>query len=274
VKGRTTCPQCNQEFVVDVPDNTETHGVTCPHCAHEFTIKTKDCKNKNSEECSWEEHGEPRKTILSAIKPRTGKPTIAAILLVAVFVIGTFTAFFAEPFVESSLDALSDLGAKGSLEFTILNTTNASLSFVNITINGVQQKTNEVGFFSSNNVSLGIQTVEFSYRGYKTLECEILVTPLLSPSRDIHMQEGVGKETRKFNGIGCATIFMIFSVFALLGAVSIYQRKNFDIAVAGSLIGALSFGFFFIGSILSIIAFFIIMRCREEFHNGKKGRTF
>ncbi len=274
VKGRTTCPQCNQEFMVDVPDTEERNTVTCPHCNHTFTIKTKGSKNKENEECSWEEHGEPRKTILSALKTKTGKPTIAAILLIAVFVIGTFTAFFAEPFIESSLETLSGIGVKGSVEFTVINTTNASLPYVNVTINGVQQKTNEVGFFSSNNVSLGVQTITFSYPGYDSIEYEMLVTPILSPSHKIHMSKGTGKEERQFNSIGCSTIFMIFAVFALLGAVSVYQRRNFDVAVAGSLIGALSFGFFYIGSILAIVAFFIILKCKEEFNNGKKGKVF
>lgn len=260
--------------MVDVPDAKEIYTVTCPQCAHEFTIKTKECKDKDSKECSWEEYGEPRKTILSAIKPRTGKPTIAAILLITVFIIGMFTAFFAEPFVESSLGTLSEVGVKGSLEFTVLNATNASLPYVNITIDGVQQKTNEAGFFSSDNVSLGIQTVTFSYPEYNTLEYELLVTPLISPAHTIRMSEGTGTEKRQFNSIGCTAIFMIFSVFALLGAVSVYQRSNLDVAIAGSLLGALSFGFFFSGSILSLIAFVIIMRCKEEFHNGKKGKTF
>jgi hypothetical protein len=52
------------------------------------------------------------------------------------------------------------------------------------------------------------------------------------------------------------------------------KRKHFDVAVAGSIISIFSFGFFLIGAIISIIAFIIIMKCKEEFDDGKKGKTF
>ena len=67
---------------------------------------------------------------------------------------------------------------------------------------------------------------------------------------------------------------MIFSVFALLGAFTTWKRKNFDVSVAGSLIGLFSFGFFLIGSILSIIAFVLIIKSKEEFDDGKQGKVF
>ena len=87
MKGRTVCPQCNTEFVVDVPENTEKHTITCEHCGTEFSIRC------NKTECvpgDWEEHGEPRKTVLSALKPKTKKPIVASFLLLTVAVLGIF----------------------------------------------------------------------------------------------------------------------------------------------------------------------------------------
>ena len=69
-------------------------------------------------------------------------------------------------------------------------------------------------------------------------------------------------------------MFGIFSIFALMGAITCFKRQHLDVASVGSLIGIFSFGFFFIGSILSIIAFVLIMKSREEFENGKKGKIF
>lgn len=274
MKGRTICPKCKHEFVLDVPDSQTTHDIICPKCENKFTIQTKAGNTETSKECFWEEHGEPRKTILSSIKPKTNKPMIAAILLTAVFVMGITTAVFSETFMETSLDALSNAGMDGTVELSVMNSTNYSLSNVSITINGINGNTNENGLHMIENVSLGVQEITFSLPGYKTLTCEILVTPVIAASHEIKMEEGTGQETILFNSIGCSAIFAIFAVFALLGAVSAYKRRNLDVAVAGSIIGIFCFGFLLIASILGIIAFIIIMMSKEEFDDGKKGKVF
>ena len=116
MKGKTTCPKCNHEFVMDVPEDSEKHDIECPKCRHSFIIK-RICKDKSDDECWWEEHGEPRKTILSSIKQKTNKPIIASFLLFATGILGIFTAviynsggvqFIPElDFITSSLSLLS-----------------------------------------------------------------------------------------------------------------------------------------------------------------------
>ena len=91
MKGKTTCPQCNHEFVMDVPDDSETTTIKCPNCSHSFLIK-RTCQEEPDDECGWEEYGEPRKTILSSMKTKTNKPVIASFLLLATGVLGIFTA--------------------------------------------------------------------------------------------------------------------------------------------------------------------------------------
>ncbi len=91
MKGKTTCPQCSYEFVMDVPDDSETTEINCPHCSHSFVIK-RTCPEEEDDECGWEEYGEPRKTILSSMKTKTNKPVIASFLLLAAGVLGIFTA--------------------------------------------------------------------------------------------------------------------------------------------------------------------------------------
>ena len=89
MKGKTTCPKCKHEFVMDVPDNTEKHVIDCPKCSHSFIIKRTP---ESDDERGWEEYGEPRKTILSSIKKKTNRPMIASFLLLATGVLGIFTA--------------------------------------------------------------------------------------------------------------------------------------------------------------------------------------
>ena len=62
----------------------------------------------------------------------------------------------------------------------------------------------------------------------------------------------------------CASLGIIFSIFALLGGLLAIQGKQFKIVTSCAVLGTLSLGFY-IGSILSIIALFLILRSRDEF---------
>lgn len=99
MKGKTTCPACKNEFVIDIVDDKTTHKIQCLHCKHLFTIKRK-CDNTIDDDCGWEEYGEPRKTILSSMRKNTNKPIIISFLLLATGVLGIFTAaiFISEDF--------------------------------------------------------------------------------------------------------------------------------------------------------------------------------
>ena len=274
MKGRTTCPKCKHKFVLDAPDDSEKYKVACPNCGVKFTIHPKSCDLKSGDECFWEEHGEPRKTILSSIKPRTGKPTIAAILLISVFAIGITSAAFSDIFIETPLDVLSNVGMTGSVDLLIIDQSNNSLGKVNITIDGKSTNTDENGVYSAEDISLGIKKVEVSITEYKTITSEILVVPFITSSNEIIIEDGYVEEYIPFDTIGCSIILVIFSVFALLAAIMSLKRQHFDIAVVGSILGIFCFGFLMIGSIISIIALIIILKSRDEFENGKKGKVF
>ena len=275
MRGRTICPNCQHEFEVDVAEDKKKHDVVCPKCEKKFSIQPKCSDSKSNDECSWEEHGEPRKTVLSKIKPRTQKPIIAAILLVCVFSLGITTAVFSEAFVISSTDLASGIGLKGTVEILVTDQSNNSIKDINIVLDNYSGKTDENGLFSAKNVELGIHTLQLFGEGYKTQSREIVVTPFFNTESTVKMEEGDGLlDTEEFDSTGCTLILAIFSVFALLGTITCLKRHHIDVAYAGSLIGILSVGFFFIGSILSIIAFVLIMKSKEEFENGKKGKIF
>jgi DNA-directed RNA polymerase subunit RPC12/RpoP len=275
MKGRTICPKCKNDYVLDLPEDENEHEVVCPKCGNKYKIRVKCSDPFSDGECSWEEHGEPRKTILSSIKPHTNRPMIAAIILIVVFGLGITTAILSETFIESTFDLASDMGMTGTIEIKVENKDNESLEDTTVKIDGITKKTNKDGIFSADGVDLGIKTLEISHDDYKTYKREILITPFFSYESDIKMESGSGEgKLEEFNGSGCTLILIIFSVFALLGTIVCLKRQYLDVAYAGSLIGILSFGFFFIGSILSIVAFVLIMKSKEEFENGKKGRIF
>ena len=167
MKGRTTCPKCKHEFVLDVTDDNEKREVVCPKCDNKFAVQAKCPDPESDNECSWEEHGEPRKTVLSKIKPRTKMPMIASILLVCIFIIGTTTAFFSETFITSTSDIGSQIGLSGSIEILVSDIENNSLENASIKINSLTRFTNNKGKLSLDDVELGIISLEISLPEYK-----------------------------------------------------------------------------------------------------------
>jgi DNA-directed RNA polymerase subunit RPC12/RpoP len=274
MKGRAQCPKCKKEIILDMPqDNVETE-VVCPHCKNTFKIKVKEGDNSDAE-CSWEEHGEPRKTILSSIKPKSNRPKIAAILLICVFLLGISTSIFSEIYIETSLEAASSLGLKGSVRIKVIDQDNNTLDNATIIIFDQKNYTKDNGIFYQENLTLGLTQIEVYKKNYSSNIQEIIITPFFDSEHTIILQKNETKtKESEFDPMGCTIILAIFSIFALLGFISCIKRQHFDIAMAGSFIGILSFGFFFIGSILSIIAFIFIIKSRDEFENGKKGKIF
>ena len=95
MKAKTTCPHCEHHIVVDVPDDSDHYEITCPSCKMLFMIKRGTDQQKDCEgDCTWEECGEPRKTVLSKLRRHTNRPVIISFLLLAAGVLGIFTAVF------------------------------------------------------------------------------------------------------------------------------------------------------------------------------------
>ena len=275
LKGRTTCPKCKKDFILDLPGDNKKHEVVCPKCKHKYFVVPKCEKKYLDMECSWEEHGEPRKTVLSSIKPKTNKPIIAAILLICVFSIGIATTVFSETFIQTSLDVASGLGLNGTVEIYITNQSNVSLDDVTVTLDNMIIEHKDQGFYYKTNVELGFQIIKLRKQDYKNQDIEILVAPFFNSDLKIQMEEGIGSlEDKKFDTIGCSIILAIFSAFALFAMIACIKRQHVDVALAGSFFGIFSFGFFLIGSILSIIAVIIIYKSRDEFRDGSKGKIF
>ena len=197
LKARTTCPNCNNKYLLDIPEDAERYKTICPKCNNKFIIKKSDeCKDQ-IDECIWEEHGEPRKTILSSLKPKTDKPIIAAIILTLVFIIGLTSTIILNLYSEIFYESIF-----GLFEYFEINTLINNFNFI------------------------------------------------------------------------LSIIIMIFSIFALIGSIASIKRLNLYIILITSFMGIFTIGFFFIGSILSIIAMIIIISSKEEFINEKKEKKF
>ena len=275
VKGRTFCPSCNKEIVLDIPDKEKKIEVVCPNCKNRFLTKIKCDDIKSKDECLWIEHGEPRKTILSSRKTKTNRPKIAGILLICVLIIGIVIIIFSETFIISYLNIASSAGITGSVKLKVIDISNNSIDNATIEINGITEYTKNDGTFNINNIKLGIQPIEISKKGYKNQTYKKLVTPFFNFESVIKLRDGEGLENKiEYNSLACSLVLIIFLVFTFLAAISCLKRKHLDIALFGCFISIFTFGFFFISSIISLIAFLLIYKSMEEFENGKTWKIF
>jgi len=105
----------------------------------------------------------------------------------------------------------------GTVELSVIDqSSNESLENVIIIIGDISGSTDEDGWYSAENVSLGIQKVEISLSEYKTQIQEILVIPFITSHHEIKMERGTGEKQIFFDTSGCTVILAIFAVFALI----------------------------------------------------------
>lgn len=289
MKGRTTCPKCEHTFVLDAPSHVTKHSVTCPKCGHNFNINPSKTSRivDQDEDYSWEECGEPRKTVLSALKERTNKPMIAGTLLIVAFVLGASwggSFVFADSLLKDSMRQTTITGITGSINGTVTDQNNTPLLGVNITVETMNMSTttNENGSYSLTKIPLGIHRLNLTKEGYRTQIYEILISPFQTTTYNMKMTS-VGNQSEypaenhtidqlwskiRTSLFFCSAVFIVFAIFALVGAVYAIKRKQYPVAIIGSIFGILSFGFL-IGSICSIIALVLLIISKEEFEHGE-----
>jgi len=263
--------------------------VDCPNCTHHFKAKTAQFKNVNTAEdtskkeetdCFWEEHGEPRKTILSSIKPRTDKPMIASLLLIVVVCIAIFSAIFPMVFLQGPMNVASFAGMNGQL--TIVLDNNSVIDAANISLSIGQEKNltlqNDESFFISS-LQLGkhdLIITEESNNVSTRVRKEVFIFPFNLSTYTLKITSAdpltIQDSTAELGWL--SSILIILSVVTLIGAVMSFRRQHSDVAFIGGLIGIFTIGFYFSGIILSIIALWLIRRSKDEFDDGKKGKSF
>jgi hypothetical protein len=290
MKGRITCPKCGQNIIADVNKDIPAFALDCPQCDHHFKVKTSqvDVSNvpKDSEvdveaDCDWEEHGEPRKTILSSIKPRTDKPMIASILLILVVLIGIFSAVFPTMFLQAPVSVASIAGVNGDLTVIVDNSSVIGANDIMLSID--EENTSFVqknDSFSTSSVSLGEHEITISHSANnssdQTVTKQVYVLPFNLSTYSVTLTGvnplAIEDDTLELGWL--SSIILILSVVSLIGAVMSWRRKYSDVALIGSVVGIFSIGIYFSALILGVIAFWLILKSRDEFDDGKKGKSF
>jgi DNA-directed RNA polymerase subunit RPC12/RpoP len=286
MKGRIQCPHCGKDFIAIEKDGHIKEIQKCPNCGKKISLKRKNKNDENCEktssdnyeECNWEEHGEPRKTILSSFKPRTDKPMLASLLLLTVVIIGISSAIFPEAYLQTPLDVLSATGSTGAITLFVQDQDGTNMDNILVWVDPLfKNSTNTSGFVTLENLSLGKQHLFISINGTVTSEAkEIFILPFHTETTITVMQDSTSLKIQEqlTDLVWCSSIVIILSIATIFGFIASWKRQHFDAAVIGSIVGIFTIGFYFIGSILSIIAIILLLLSKEEFDDGKKGKSF
>ena len=290
MKGRITCPKCGKHIIAEMNREVPSFKLECPKCHHRFTAKTSqvDVSNVNSDspvdvdsDCYWEEHGEPRKTILSSIKPRTDKPMIASLLLIGVVIIALTSSFFPTVFLHGPVSVASIAGVNGELTVIVDNTSAISMDNMTISIdpeNTTFTRSNDS--FVATSLSLGEHVLTVSEQETNTTDnvatknVYILPFDLSTYTLKITDADPLTLENSSFELGWLSGILLILSMVTLIGAFMCWRRRFSDVAIFGSIVGIFSIGLYFTGLVLAVIALWLILKSRDEFDDGKKGKSF
>lgn len=63
----------------------------------------------------------------------------------------------------------------------------------------------------------------------------------------------------------CGAILVVLSIFVILGGIMSLKRQKWGFAMAGSILGLLTFGPFFISSIMSFVAIILLIISKKDF---------
>ncbi len=158
----------------------------------------------------------------------------------------------------------------------------------------LQTETNSDGTYRLVGVPNGFQEIKVEKSGYKTIILKTFVNDNDSTKENYNINDGeIHREGNEYDftipdgsgeltyGVSPDTIDKIFgdihgfltiigivtiicSIFAMIGGIFAIKREHYGVVIAASVVGIFSFGFA-IGSILSIIALFIILLASDEF---------
>lgn len=290
VKGSITCPKCGQHIIAEINKDVQAFTLDCPKCNHHFKVKISQVETSNipsdskpdvEADCDWEEHGEPRKTILSSIKPRTDKPMIASLLLILVIIIGVVSAFLPTVFLQAPVGVASLAGANGELTVLVDNSSvveaeDLSLSIDEKNTTFVQQNDT----FIASSLSLGEHQVEFSLSSNnstaQTVTKKVYVLPFDLSAYSVKITDDnpltIDDSTSELGWL--SGILLILSTIVIMGAITSWKRKYSDVALICCVIAICTIGIYFSGLILGVIAFWLIRTSQNEFDNGEKGKIF
>lgn len=232
-------------------------------------------------------------------RKKSKKPTVAGSLLLVVAVLGILFSIVmvGSGFFLDNVEGLTELSNETvTIEGQVVDENGDPIENATVTIldTHLETETNANGRYRIVGVPDGFQEIKVEKSGYKTIILKTFVNKDDSTKENYNIHDGeVHRQGNEYDftlpdgsgeltyGVDADTLEKIFgdlhgllsilgiitlvcSIIALIGGIFALKREHYGIAIAASVVGIFSFGFA-IGSILSIIALFIILLASDEF---------
>jgi len=201
--------------------------------------------------------------------------------LIGVVVIALVSSFFPTLFLQGPVGVASLSGVNGELTVFVDNT--SALSIDNMTLSIDQENTTftrKNDSFVATSLSLGEHVLTVSEKETNTSEnmatknIYILPFDLSTYTLKITDTNPLRLKNPSFELEWLSAILFILSIITLVGALMCWKRRFSDVALFGSIVGIFSIGLYFTGLVLAVIALWLILKSRDEFDDGKKGKSF
>lgn len=237
-------------------------------------------------------------------RKKSKKPTVAGSLLLVVAVLGILFSIVmvGSGFFLDNVDGWTELSNETvTIEGQVVDENgdpleNASISIIDTHL---QTETDENGRYRIVGVLDGFQEIRVEKSGHKTIILKTFVSNDDSTKENYNINDGeVHRQGNEYDftlpdgsgeltyGVDADTLEKIFgdlhgflsligvitlicSIVALIGGIFALKREHYGVSIAAAVVGIFSFGFA-IGSILSIIALFVILLASDEFDSEEE----
>ena len=248
-------------MVVEVPDGSiGIQRTKCPNCGMNIKVEVTEKE---------EDLQTPIHPMLK--QKKSGALNIAGALLIVTSLLGLMMG--------SSFILFENeiVGRKGIYEGRVLDDGGNPIKYASIYLADDERveigKTDENGYFSLN-LTTGKHKILIEKEGYISKRAKIGVfpfNPIIKEKFFMKRGEGISEEKKLSASIFDAmpvifSLVLILSIPPLIGGIFCFLKKYDMIAIIGAIFGIFSVGFF-IGTILSIVALFMILFHRDEFVN-------
>jgi hypothetical protein len=229
-------------------------------------------------------------------KPKSTKTTVAGVLLIITAILGLIAGVAAVGLGGMGFEMFYE-DSEGDVFGTVKFQNGTGIENVTVSIVGedLSTQTDSDGYYAIYNVPAGNHKIKVEKEGYNTIIYETFVSSsdfnmedpgesddshdvekrdneidFVLTAGDEELERGSNTPWGLIEGflVVCGALIVIFSIFAIIGAIHAFKRKSWKIAILGSILGL----FTIVGSLFAFIALLIIALSRDEFNGGSRNQ--
>jgi len=231
-------------------------------------------------------------------RKKSSKPTVAGVLLIIAAILGLVAGVGAVALGSVGFDMFWE-DTEGDIYGVVTYQNGTGIENVTVSIVGedLSTQTDQDGYYAIYNIPSGDHKIKVEKEGYNTIIYETFISnddfnmedsengkdhhDVKHEDNEINFVMTAGYEELERSGdtppwgliegflVFCGVLIIIFSIFALVGAVHAFRRKSWKLALLGSILGL----FTILGSLFALIALLVVALSRDEFNGGSQNQN-